>query len=136
MLTAKDEAKLEGIHKDLKTLVYAMSVFCPMPFTVLEGVRTEERQEELVAIGASQTMKSRHLTGHAVDLAPLVNGVITWDWKYYHPFAEHMKGAAALCGIDVDWGGDWKSFPDGPHWELSWDSYPIDTTSETEPQNV
>jgi peptidoglycan LD-endopeptidase CwlK len=78
-----------------------------------------------VASGASQTMNSRHLTGHAVDLAPLVGEAPTWDWEYYNRFAVHMKGASAMCAIPVEWGGDWETFPDGPHWQLPWDQYPL-----------
>jgi peptidoglycan L-alanyl-D-glutamate endopeptidase CwlK len=92
-------------------------------FTVIEGLRTRERQKELVASGASQTMNSRHLTGHAVDLAAWV-GEIRWDWPLYHKIAEAMKHAAAEDGIHIEWGGDWKSFRDGPHFQLSRRNYP------------
>jgi peptidoglycan L-alanyl-D-glutamate endopeptidase CwlK len=93
---------------------------------VLEGLRTEERQAELVASGASQTMNSRHLTGHAVDLAPIdpSTNEITWEWDYYYILEPHIKEMAEALYININWGGDWTSFKDGPHWELNWDDYP------------
>jgi hypothetical protein len=83
--------------------------------------------ERYVAAGTSTTMNSRHLTGHAVDLGVLdANGLLTWDWAYYHPFAVHVKGAAQLCGFPIEWGGDFPTFKDGPHWQLPWDAYPVE----------
>jgi peptidoglycan L-alanyl-D-glutamate endopeptidase CwlK len=96
----------------------------PVDFTVREGLRTIARQRQLVAKGASKTMNSRHLTGHAVDLAPLDDGQVSWDWPLYHKMAPAVKAAAEELGIDIDWGGDWTSFKDGPHFQLSWKSYP------------
>ncbi len=69
-------------------------------------------------------MNSRHLTGHAVDVAPYVGGTIRWDWPLYHQLALIIKKAAADEGVQVTWGGDWRSFKDGPHWELPWKRYP------------
>ena len=75
-------------------------------------------------------MKSRHLTGHAVDLAALVdldgNGKfdIRWDWPLYKTIADNMKEAAKRLKLKVEWGGDWKSFKDGPHFQLPWNEYP------------
>lgn len=93
-------------------------------FRVVEGLRTKERQAQLVAAGASQTMNSRHLTGHAVDLAPLVSGQVRWDWPLFYPLADALKQSADVIGVDVEWGGDWKKWKDGPHWQLSWSKYP------------
>ena len=90
----------------------------PIDFTVLEGLRTRDRQKKLVARGASKTMNSYHLTGHAVDIAPLVEGKVTWDWKYYHQLAPAVKQAAKELGVNITWGGDWKTFKDGPHWQI------------------
>jgi peptidoglycan L-alanyl-D-glutamate endopeptidase CwlK len=92
---------------------------------VIEGLRTAARQKQLVASGASTTMRSRHLTGHAVDIAPLVGGVVRWDWPLFHRIAPAIKEAAEQEGVPLEWGGDWKSFQDGPHWQLPWASYPI-----------
>jgi peptidoglycan L-alanyl-D-glutamate endopeptidase CwlK len=118
--------RLVDVHPDLQRLVQAMGRYCPMPFMVYEGMRTEAKQAEYVAAGTSTTMNSRHLTGHAVDLIPLVNGQPTYDWSYYNAFSIHMFGASNLCAIPVHWGGDWKSFPDGAHWELPWEAYPAE----------
>jgi peptidoglycan L-alanyl-D-glutamate endopeptidase CwlK len=93
-------------------------------FVVTEGVRTVMRQAELVKAGASQTMKSRHLSGHAVDLAALVGGEVRWDWPLYTQLAKAMKQASAEAGVPLEWGGDWKSFKDGPHFQLPWKDYP------------
>ena len=90
---------------------------------VTEGLRSKERQKELVAAGASKTMNSRHITGHAVDLAAYVNG-IRWDWPLYEKIAKAMKQAAYELNIKIEWGGDWKSFKDGPHIQLTWKAYP------------
>jgi peptidoglycan L-alanyl-D-glutamate endopeptidase CwlK len=93
-------------------------------FIVTEGMRTVARQKELVAAGASQTMASRHLTGHAVDLAALVGGVVRWDWPLYDRLAQAVKKAAAEEEVAIVWGGDWPKFRDGPHFELAWERYP------------
>jgi peptidoglycan L-alanyl-D-glutamate endopeptidase CwlK len=124
-MSATHMERLEGVHSDLQRLVRLMAENSPMPFMVYEGLRTEEKQAEYVAAGTSTTMNSRHLTGHAVDLIPLVDGQPTYDWSYYNAFALGMKGASDMCLIPVHWGGDWKSFPDGAHWELPWDAYPL-----------
>jgi peptidoglycan L-alanyl-D-glutamate endopeptidase CwlK len=95
-----------------------------LPFMVLEGLRTPARQKQLVAKGASKTMRSRHLTGHAVDIAPLLGGKVSWDWPLYHRLAPIVKRAAAAENVPVEWGGDWRTFKDGPHWQLPWAKYP------------
>lgn len=116
--------RLEGVHPDLVKVVKRAITITPIDFTVLEGLRTEEQQRENVRKGVSQTMKSRHLTGHAVDVVPLVNGDVSWDWKHYYPLAEAMKTAASQLGISIEWGGDWKTLKDGPHFQLPWAKYP------------
>ena len=83
-----------------------------------------KRQRELVAAGASKTMKSRHLTGHAIDFAPIIAGEVTWKWPPFIALAAMFKKAAAELGIAIAWGGDWKSFKDGPHVELDRSQYP------------
>lgn len=120
-LSETSKKRLEGVHPDLVAVVERTLEISPMKFVVLEGLRTSARQKKLVASGASKTMKSRHLTGHAVDLAPVVDGEVTWHWPCYHEFAVSVKQAAKELGIAIEWGGDWKSFKDGPHWQLPWD---------------
>ena len=124
--------KLQGVHPDLVAVVEKAILFTKKDFTVIEGLRTVERQRQLVAAGKSKTMNSRHITGDAVDLAPWpVNGdfdedgiLNIADWDEYYPIADAMKQAAVDLGVDLEWGGDWKSFPDGPHFQLSHKGYP------------
>jgi peptidoglycan L-alanyl-D-glutamate endopeptidase CwlK len=123
-LTARDLARLQGVHPDLVRVVKRAAATSPSPFTVLEGMRTLARQKELVAKGASKTMNSRHLTGHAVDIAPLLGGKVAWDWPLYHKLAPIVKAAAAAEGVKIEWGGDWRTFKDGPHWQLPFGGYP------------
>ena len=117
-------ARLEGVHPDLVRVVKRAALMSDIDFTVLEGLRTPARQKELVAKGASKTLKSRHLTGHAVDLAVLIGGEIAWDWPLYHKLAPIVKAAAAAENVPIEWGGDWRTFKDGPHWQLPWKQYP------------
>ena len=120
-LGAKSLSKLEGVHPDLVAVVERAIELTEQDFTVLEGLRDIDRQRELVRTGKSTTMNSRHLTGHAVDIAPWP---ISWDWDYFYPIADAMKQAASELNISLEWGGDWKSFPDGPHFQLSRKVYP------------
>lgn len=117
-LGATSRARMKGVHPDLVKVVELAIERTPIDFTVLEGLRTKERQIQLVDKGASKTLNSYHLTGHAVDIAPLVNGKVTWDWAYYRQLAPVIKQAAVDLGVNITWGGDWKSFPDGPHWQI------------------
>ena len=124
-LSAKSEARLVGVHADLVAVVQRALELSELDFAVTEGRRSQTRQTELVAQGASQTMNSRHLTGHAVDLAPIIAGQIRWDWPPFYKLADAMKRAAAELGVSIVWGGDWKGgFKDGPHFELSRKVYP------------
>jgi peptidoglycan LD-endopeptidase CwlK len=122
MMTARDKARLAGVHPDLVAVVKAARE--QVPFIVVEGMRTRERQAQLVKSGASRTMDRRHLTGHAVDLAPTVDGDVRWDWPLFYPMAKAVKDAALARGVALVWGGDWPRFRDGPHFELNRDAYP------------
>lgn len=123
-LGAKSLERLKGVHPHLVTIVQRAAQMSDLDFTVLEGLRTLDRQKVLFATGATKTMKSRHLTGHAVDIAPVLGGQVSWDWPLYHKLAPIVKAAAAEVGKPIEWGGDWKSFKDGPHWQLPWGAYP------------
>lgn len=124
-LTDKDEAKLRGLHPDLVRVVRRAVQISTVPFAVTEGMRTIERQRKLVAKGASKTLNSRHLTGHAIDIVPLGDdGQPSWDWPLYYPLAKVIKQAAKDVGVPIEWGGDWVKFKDGPHWQLPWRDYP------------
>lgn len=111
-------AKLQGVHPDLVRVVKRVAATCPIPFIVTEGLRTMERQKQLKAAGATTILKSRHLTGHAVDVVPLLEGKPRWDWPLYHKLAPYFWAAAKAENVPIEWGGLWKSFPDGPHWQL------------------
>jgi peptidoglycan L-alanyl-D-glutamate endopeptidase CwlK len=123
-LSAKSLLRLEDVHPDLVRVVKRAIKTSPTDFVVTEGLRTVERQKQLVAAGASKTMKSRHITGHAVDIAPYVNGSVHWDWPLFYPLAKAIKAAAVAEGVPIEWGGDWRTFKDGPHWQLPWAKYP------------
>ena len=123
-LSNKSLDRLKGLHPDLVKVVKRAIELTEVDFSVGEGLRTIERQKELVAKGASQTMKSRHLTGHAVDLYAFVDGTVSWEWKYYAKISEVVMKAAKELGVDVEWGGNWKTIKDGPHFQLTWAKYP------------
>jgi peptidoglycan L-alanyl-D-glutamate endopeptidase CwlK len=116
--------RLQGVHPDLVKVVERAIEMSPVDFTVLEGLRSPERQQTLVASGASQTLNSRHITGHAVDLGAWVDNQVDWSWPLYHKIANAMKAAANELGVAIVWGGDWKTFKDGPHFELDRKYYP------------
>ena len=123
VLSQKSLSRLDGVHPQLVSLVKHAITITPIDFAVLEGVRSIERQKELVKAGASQTMRSRHLTGHAVDLGAIVDGQVRWDWPIYDKLAVAVKEAARQLGVPIEWGGDWK-MRDGPHFQLTWKEYP------------
>jgi len=93
-------------------------------FAVGEGLRTLERQKQLLKEKKSQTLKSRHITGHAVDLWAWVNGTIDWEYRHYPIIAKAMKQASKELNIPIEWGGDWKTFKDGVHFQLPVKQYP------------
>lgn len=123
-LNARSLKALEGVNPDLVKVVERAAEISPLPFIVTEGLRTVERQKKLVAAGASTTMRSRHITGHAVDLAAVVGKEVRWDWPLYEKLSHAMKDAAAELNVPIEWGGDWTSFKDGPHFQLSRSKYP------------
>lgn len=129
-LSKKSLSKLEGVHPDLVKVVKRAIELTECDFTITEGLRTKARQAQLLKEKKTTTSNSRHLTGHAVDLAAWVipegsaKGTISWDWKYYHQIADAMKQAAKELNVSIQWGGEWKSFKDGPHFELTWSMYP------------
>lgn len=123
-LGATSRKNLVGVHSDLVLCVGRAIQICECDFTVAEGLRSLAKQQEYFKAGSTKTMNSRHLTGHAVDLFAWVGGKVSWDWKYYHMIAVAMKQAAAELSVPVEWGGDWVSFKDGPHFQLPWKGYP------------
>jgi len=123
-LSQRSLAKLTGVHPDLAAVVARAIAITAVDFVVTEGLRTVARQRELVKAGASRTMNSRHITGHAVDIAPIIGGKVCWDWPPFHILAKAMKQAALELNVALEWGGDWRSFKDGPHFQLSHRNYP------------
>lgn len=123
-LSKKSRERLIGVHPDLTRVVERAIELTEVDFTVLEGLRTIQRQQELLASGATTTLKSRHLTGHAIDLGAFVGGEVRWDWPLYYKIAAAVKQAAKEVGVPIEWGGDWKTFKDGPHYQLPWRAYP------------
>ena len=117
-------SRLADVHPDLVRVVRRAAAMSSLDFTVLEGLRTLPRQKQLLAQGATRTLNSRHLTGHAVDLAPMIGSTVSWDWPLYHRLAKIVKAAAEHEDVPITWGGDWENFKDGPHWELPWKQYP------------
>jgi len=119
-LSEKSINKLEGVHEDLVKIVKLAITISFVDFSVGEGLRTVERQKELVKAGKSKTMLSRHLTGHAVDLWAIHPDTkdITWEAKYYDMIANAMLEAAAKLQIPLTWGGTFKGFADLVHFEL------------------
>lgn len=117
-LSEKSLRRLDGVQPDLVKVVKRAIEITPVDFVVIEGLRTKERQAYLLDAGKSRTMNSYHLTGHAVDIAPIVDGKVSWDWKHYYPLADAMMQAAKELNVKIEWGGRWKTFPDGPHWQI------------------
>ena len=146
-LSQRSLDRLEGVKPDLVNVVKRAIELTTVDFGVIEGVRTEERQKELVAKGASKTMKSKHLDGNAVDLMVYVDGRGCWELNLYDEVADAMRQAAIEEGVPVRWGCAWhidniedydgtmedamnayidlrrsqgkRPFLDGPHFELA-----------------
>jgi peptidoglycan L-alanyl-D-glutamate endopeptidase CwlK len=123
-LGQRSKLRLKGVHPDLVKVVECAIRITTVDFAVLEGIRTPERQKALVEAGASQTLNSRHITGHAVDLGAWVGDEVRWDWPLYHKIAAAMKEAAKQVDVPIEWGGDWRNFKDGPHFQLPRKEYP------------
>ena len=146
-LSANSMSKMTGIKNELHTVVCEAIRLTKVDFGVICGKRTEEEQQELVAKGASQTMKSKHLTGDAVDLMAYVGSRASWELNLYDDIADAMKQAAKNKGVKIRWGAAWhidnfaeyegtaedamndyidlrrsqgrRPFIDGPHFELN-----------------
>lgn len=119
-LSERDLKRLEGVDAKLVQVVKRASELCQYSFMVVEGMRTLETQKKYFAQGKTTTMKSRHLVGQAVDLAPVENGAIDWNNKkgQFEEVAKAMKAAAKELNTTITWGGDWKTFCDKPHFQI------------------
>lgn len=122
-LDARSEKALQGVHPELQRLMRTARAR-GLNFIITEGLRTRQRQAQLVASGASRTMNSRHLYGLAVDIAVRVGTEVRWDYPLYERMGDLIKDLAEELGIPIVWGGDWPRFRDGPHWELDRKVYP------------
>ena len=106
-LSQRSLDRLDSVDPDLiKVVKYAIGV-TKVDFGVIEGVRTLEKQKELVAAGASKTMNSKHLKGLAVDLMAYVGGRGCWELKVYDDIADAMKQGAIEYGVPIVWGASW-----------------------------
>ena len=118
VFSEKSNTKLEGVDERLIRVATLALQLSPVDFGITEGVRTLERQKELVKAGASRTLKSKHLEGKAIDVVAYVGGKVAWDWPLYEKIAKAFKQAAAELDVNIKWGGDWATFRDGPHFQL------------------
>ena len=125
-------SRLKGVHPDLVRVVNRCAKDWKdkqFTFGITCGVRTLEEQKILVKKGASKTLKSRHIPApngysHAIDVVAFIDGKVRWDWPLYDKISKSMKAAAKAEKVPIEWGGDWVSFKDGPHYQLPWKSYP------------
>lgn len=100
-------ARLEGLHPDLIQVAQLAIRLTRVDFGITEGLRDPERQKVLVAAGASQTQRSRHLTGHAIDCAAYLDGTLRWEWVYYPAIAHAFRQAGQRLQVPLTWGGVW-----------------------------
>ena len=115
-LSTRSQERLMGIEPELKEVVYEAIKVTKIDFGVIEGLRTEEKQKQLVESGASQTMKSKHLEGRAVDLMAYIGGRGSWELNVYDEIADAMKEAAVKVEVAVRWGAAW-TVTDIREWE-------------------
>ena len=115
-LSTKSQERLIGVEPELKEIVYEAIKVTKVDFGVIEGLRTEEKQKQLVESGASQTMKSKHLEGRAVDLMAYIGGRGSWELNVYDEIADAMKEAAIKVDVAVRWGAAW-TVTDIREWE-------------------
>jgi peptidoglycan L-alanyl-D-glutamate endopeptidase CwlK len=126
IFSLRSKNNLRGVHPDLQRVVARALEITPVDFMIVQGLRSFAEQKKLMIAGATKTLKSRHLTGHAVDVGAIVGGKYRADWPLYEKIAVAMKQAAKELGVDIVWGGDWAGFRDGPHFELYREKYPDD----------
>ena len=105
-LGKRSEEKLQGVDERMQAIVRMAIGNSKQDFSVICGLRTIEEQRKLVGKGASQTMKSKHIDGLAVDLAAYCDG-IRWELNLYDEIADAMKDAAKELGVTLRWGAAW-----------------------------
>lgn len=115
-LSKRSLNNLVGVDQRLVEVVQIAIEVTDIDFAVIEGVRTVARQRELVAKGASQTMKSKHIDGLAVDLMAYIGDRASWELNLYDNIADAMKIGAIEVGCPIRWGGAWH-LPDIREWD-------------------
>jgi peptidoglycan L-alanyl-D-glutamate endopeptidase CwlK len=131
-LSPSSEAKLKGVHPCLVKVVRRAAADWKDPeltWIITCGPRTVAEQKLLVSKGASKTMNSRHIPGKdgyskAVDVAMVIKGKLSWAWPLYAKMADSLKAAASKEMVPLEWGGDWRTFKDGPHFQLPKNLFP------------
>src|SRR5688572_15864914 len=105
ILSKKSLETLHPVHPDLYAVVRLAIVLTNQDFCVFEGLRTIERQKQLLAKadGTTKTLRSRHLTGHAVDLVPWIDGKPQWDREGCLVIRNAMFEAAEMLGVPLRW---------------------------------
>lgn len=106
-LSRRSLDRLEGIDDGLQAVVKMAITLSKTDFGVVQGMRTIEQQKELVAKGASQTMKSKHLEGKAFDIMAFINGRASWELSVYDDLADAIKEAAIQLNVPICWGAAW-----------------------------
>jgi peptidoglycan L-alanyl-D-glutamate endopeptidase CwlK len=106
-LGAKSQTELSGVHPELVKVVERAIQLTAQDFSVHDGLRTLDEQKRYFASGASKTLDSRHLTGHAVDLVAYINGQARWETIPLCNIAEAMRMAARELKAPIRWGGCW-----------------------------
>ena len=108
---------LNRVNTNLVKVIKRAIELTEVDFSVIEGLRTVERQQILVESGASRTMRSKHIEGRAVDLAAYVGGGLRWDFGLYYKIALAVQKASSEFDIPVRWGGSWTILDDDPDME-------------------
>ena len=106
-LSERSIRKLEGVEKDLVNVVLEAIKLTKVDFGVTYGLRTLEEQKELYASGRSQTMKSKHLEGRAVDLVAYFGSNVSWELNVYDDICDAMAEAARRHSVAIKWGAAW-----------------------------
>ena len=116
----KSEAFLKDIDLDLCQVTRRALALSRVDFAVISGKRDMAEQRRLVRSGASKTLHSRHLTGHAVDIVPI--DPETGKGRFCRALALEVAAAfyaaSQQYGIPIAWGGMWSQFEDTPHFEI------------------
>lgn len=118
MLSDKSIARMAGVDARLQSVIGAAAAICPLEFVVTEGLRSRDRQKMLFDAGKSRTLDSEHCKGRAVDVCVLIDGKANWTFANYATVAKAVKAAARQLDVEIEWGGDWPTFKDGPHFQL------------------